>query len=235
MFTKSARFYDAIYSWKNYAEEARRLKALIAAHQRALGRALLDVACGTGGHAPFLRDDFSYEGLDLDSGLLTIARERYPGIPFHLGDMLDFDLKRQFDVVTCLFGSIAYAKTPQKLAQAMATMTRHVHPGGVLVIEPFITPEAWVPDHPAALFVDQPDLKIARMNVSAREDDIVILDFQYLVATPAGIEHFSERHELGLFTEAQYHDALTAAGLDVTHEAEGLMGRGIYVGIRPLA
>ncbi len=34
MFTKSQRFYDAIYSGKDYAEEARRLKRFIADHKR---------------------------------------------------------------------------------------------------------------------------------------------------------------------------------------------------------
>ncbi len=235
MFDKSARFYDALYSWKDYAEEARRLKALLAGQTRAPGRTLLDVACGTGGHVPYLRDAFAYEGLDLDAGMLAVARERSPGIPFHQGDMRDFALGRQFDVVTCLFGSIAYVKTAQKLEQATATMARHVRPGGVLVVEPFLTPETWVEGHPAALFVDQPDLKIARMSVGAREGDVAILDFHYLVATPAGVEHLSERHELGLFTDAQYRRALAAAGLDVTHDAEGLMGRGLYLSTRPLA
>lgn len=235
MFVKSARFYDALYSWKDYPEEARRLKSLLAEHQHSLGRTLLDVACGTGGHVPYLRDAFAYEGLDLDAGMLAVARERFPGIPFHQGDMLDFDLQRQFDIVTCLFGSIAYVKTAQKLEQATATMAHHVRLGGVLVIEPFLTPAAWVAGHPAALFVDQPDLKIARMSVGVREGDVAILDFHYLVATPAGVEHLSERHELGLFTEAQYRRALAAAGLDVTYEAEGLMGRGLYLGIRSLA
>ena len=150
MFSQSARFYDAIYSWKNYPEEARRLETLIAAHQRAPGRTLLDVACGTGGHAPFLRDEFTYEGLDLDPAMLAVARERCPGIPFHQGDMLDFELGRQFDVITCLFSSIAYAKTAPRLEQAIATMVRHLRPAGVLVVEPFFTPDAWVVGHPAA-------------------------------------------------------------------------------------
>ncbi len=235
MFTKSEQFYDAIYSWKNYPEEARRLKALIAEYKRSPGNALLDVACGTAGHVPFLCDDFAYEGLDLDPAMLAIARERYPGIPFHQGDMLDFELARQFDVVTCLFSSIGYAKTVPQLRQAIATMARHLRPGGVLVIEPFFTPDAWVVGRPAAIFVDRPDLKLARMNVSTQEGNVAILDFHYLVATPDGVEHFSERHELGLFTDEEYRGAFMAAGLDVTHNAEGLMGRGLYLGTRPLA
>ena len=66
MFTKSEAFYDAIYSWKNYQREASRLRELIAVHKRSPGQALLDVACGTGSHIPYLREDFDVEGLDLD-------------------------------------------------------------------------------------------------------------------------------------------------------------------------
>jgi hypothetical protein len=85
---------------------------------------------------------------------------------------------------------------------------------------------------PTATFFDQPDLKIARMSVGAWEGDIVILDFAYFLATSAGVEHLSERHELGLFTDAQYRRAFMEAGLDVAYDADGLMGRGLYLGMR---
>jgi SAM-dependent methyltransferase len=232
MFVQTQRLYDAIYSWKDYAAEAQRLKALLAGRQTSGRRTLLDIACGTGGHIPYLRDDFAYEGLDLDAKMLALARERFPDIPFHQGDMLNFDLGRQFDVVTCLFSSIAYVKTAQKLEQAIATMTRHVRPGGVLVIEPFVAPQDWEPGRPTATFVDQPDLKIARMSVGAREGDVAIITFEYLVATSAGIERLSEHHELGLFTDAQYRAAFAAAGCDVMRDPDGLMGRSLYLGVR---
>jgi SAM-dependent methyltransferase len=230
MFSKSQRYYDAIYSGKDYAEEARRLKRFIAQHKRSPGHTLLDIACGTGRHIPYLRDDFAYEGLDLDPEMLTLARQRFPDILFHLGDMADFALGRQFDVVTCLFGSIAYTRTAPRLRQAIATLAAHVCPGGVLIIEPFLTPEAWISGQLHAIFVDQPDLKLARMNVSVAEGTVAILDFHYLVATPQGIEQFNERHELGLFTDEEYRAAFTQAGLNVTYDAEGLIGRGLYIG-----
>jgi SAM-dependent methyltransferase len=233
VFLHSQRYYDAIYGGKDYATEAAHVKQLIATKKRSDGGALLDVACGTGNHVPYLRGDFAYEGLDLDPGMLAIARERFPGVPFHQGDMVDFALGRRFDVVTCLYTSIAYTRTEPRLRQAIATMAGHLRPGGVLLVGSFLTPEQWIPGHPHAMFVDQPDLKLARLNVSGAEGTVAILDFQYLVATPEGVEHFTERHELGLFTAAQYAAAFTEAGLEVWHADEWLDGRGMYVGTRP--
>jgi SAM-dependent methyltransferase len=230
-FHKSQRFYDAIYRSKDYAGEARKLKQFIAAYKRSEGNSLLDVACGTGGHVPYLLDDFAYEGLDLDPEMLALARERFPEVPFHVGNMLDFSLERRFDVVTCLFSSIASSRTVSGLQQAIATMASHLVPGGVLVISPFFSPEEWIlPGHPHAVFVDEPDLKLARINVSGQEGAVAILDFHYLVGTPEGVEHFTEHHELGLFTDEEYRHAFTSAGLEVAHDHDGIIGRGLYIG-----
>ena len=80
MFTKSAAFYDAIYGWKDYAGETQKLDALIRQHKRSTGVTLLDVACGTGAHAPYLRHIYTYE---VDDEMLAVARDRYPDLPFH--------------------------------------------------------------------------------------------------------------------------------------------------------
>lgn len=237
VFSHSQRYYDAIYSGKDYAQEAAHLKRLIAAHKCSEGNALLDIACGPGPHVPFLRDEFGYEGLDLDPEMLALARQRFPDVPFHQGDMVDFALERQFDVVTCLFSSIGYSRTVSRLRQAIATMAGHLRPGGVLLVGAFLTPQEWDPGHPHAMFVDWPDLKLARLNVSgvASEGNVAVLDFHYLVATPEGVEHFTEHHELGLFTDEEYQAAFTRAGLVVLHDREWLGGRGMYIGTCPLA
>jgi SAM-dependent methyltransferase len=144
--------------------------------------------------------------------------------------MADFDLGKRFDAVVCMFSSIGYVRTEERLRSAVASMARHLEPGGVLVVEPWLSPEVWVDRHVGAVFVDQPELKIARMNVGEREGNLSIFEFEYLVGTPNGLERFNERHELGLFTVEQYLEAFRAAGLEVDHDPEGPMGRGLYIG-----
>jgi ubiquinone/menaquinone biosynthesis C-methylase UbiE len=232
MFTHSAQLYDKLYSFKNYAAEADRLATLIREHVSANGLRLLDVACGTGGHLTFLKNHFLVEGLDLSAELIDVARERNPAIPFHCADMVSFDLNRRFDVVTCLFSSIGYVKTLPSLDRAVRTMVGHLVPGGILIIEPWFTPETWHPGKVHAQHVDETDLKITRMNTSCAEGRLSWFEFHYLVGTPAGVSYFTERHELGLFSRAEMTDTLQGAGLEVTYDENGLSGRGLYLGKR---
>ena len=111
-------------------------------------------------------------------------------------------------------------------------MSRHLKPGGVLIVEPWFSRDQFIPGRVSALFVDQPNLKIARMNVGEVEADLSIIEFHYLVATPQGVDHFTERHELGLFEQDDYIAAFEVSALAVTYDAEGLMGRGLYIGVR---
>jgi SAM-dependent methyltransferase len=228
MFGKSASIYDAVYSFKDYEAEAERVHALIPG-----ASSLLDVACGTGKHLEQFRRWYDVEGLDLDEGLLAVARDQLGDVPLHHGDMTAFSLGRTFDVVTCLFSSIGYVGTPERLDAAVRAMADHLNPGGLLILEPWLTPDAWQVGKPHLLTVDEPDLKVARMNVSGREGRRAIIDFFYLVGTPEGVAQISERHELALFTDDEYREAFSAAGLGVEHDEQGLIGRGLYLGRKP--
>lgn len=233
MFTKSARFYDAIYSFKDYAGEAENLRSIISSTV-ARAQTLLDVACGTGLHLEHLREKLEVVGLDIDPDLLRIAGERNPGVRFENADMLDFDLQQTFDVVTCLFSSIGYAESPAGLRQAASAMARHVAPGGVLILEPWIFPNDFETGRADALVVDYEARKIVRAIFSERRGDQSVLHLHYLVREPDGeVTHFSERHVMGLFSKKEYEGAIEDAGLRSTFDPDGLMGRGLFVATRP--
>ena len=235
MYSGSEKYYDDLYAsmGKDYAAETEKLHGFIQKYKHTRGSTLLDVACGTGVHAGFLCKDYQVEGIDLNANMLKVARKKHPDIRFMQGDMRNFDLDRQFDVVTCLFSAIGYMTTKSDLAKAIKNMSRHVLPGGVVVVEPWFTAQQWKLGHVSTLQVDKPDAKIVRMSHSGRKGRVSIIEFEYLIGTPKGIEHFAEQLGLGLFTHEEYIEAFRKAGLEVIHDLEGIFGRGLYIGVKP--
>ncbi len=227
-YKKTAKFYDALYHFKDYVAAGKQLHTLIQ-QSNPNAKTLLDVGCGTGKHLEYLRNNYQAEGLDLSSDQLNVARERCPEVPLHQGNMVDFNLGHPFDVVTCLFSSIAFVKTIENVEEAIACMARHLAPDGIMVIEPWISPEQYWRNKIVANFVDEPELKIAWMYTHEIEGSVSVFNVNYLVGTPQGVEYFTERHEMGLFTHEQYLQAFEKAGLEVDYDPKGLFGRGMYV------
>ncbi len=232
MFSRTAKYYDAVYRalGKDYNAEAKRVTELILQNKRSGANDLLDVGCGTGGHLQYLQKYFSCQGLDLAEDLLHIASARCPGVRFHHADMIHFNLERKFDAIVCLFSSIGYVQEVSRLNQTLATFKRHLKTGGVALVEPWIYPDDWKDGLLTAVYVDEPRLKLARMMVSRRDVNISILNFHYMIGEPDGIRTFTEPHRMGLFTVQEYANAFERAGLNVTYDEEGLIGRGLFIG-----
>ena len=229
---RSAPYYDALHraEGKDYAAEAARIHAIVEEHRQTDGDRLLDVACGTGRHIEHLRAWYACEGLDVDRGMLNIAQERCPDVPFHCQDMIGFHLDHKFDAVTCLFSAIGYVPTVGRLDQTIATIARHLRPGGVVIVEPWYRPNQWRDGYLDAKFADEPDLKVARMSVSRTDGNVSILNFNYMVAGHDGVRTFAEPHRLMLFTDDEYKRAFERAGLTVQYDEVGLTGRGLFIG-----
>jgi hypothetical protein len=115
-----------------------------------------------------------------------------------------------------------------------SNMANHLKPGGVLIVEPWITPQAFTRRHVGAVFVNQPKLKIARINIAKVRGRISSMTFHYVVGTPDGVRYITETHDLGLFTPDESLRAFRECGLKVRYYSKGLMGRGLYVAVKPL-
>ncbi len=168
--------------------------------------------------------------------MLARARERVPGVALHEGDLRTFQLGRRFDVVTCLFSSIAYLVPAEELRRGIANLARHLVDGGVLVVEPWVKPEDWAPAPlPRVDSGEGEGLSVTRMTRVWREGQRTFLDMQYLIGTGDGIDHVREHHANALYEEDDYRDAFAAAGCSVEVDPEGLIGRGLYVGVKGLS
>lgn len=122
--------------------------------------------------------------------------------------MSTFDLGRTFDAVTCLSSSIAHMRTVADLRKAVANMTRHVSPGGVLLVEPWPAPgEDLEESQPWITTVEADDIVVTLMETTTLDDDTWNQVTHYLTWTRDGIEHWSTIQVLGAFSRQDIAEA----------------------------
>jgi SAM-dependent methyltransferase len=235
-YSRSARVYDLLYTSgvKDFAADVDAVHRLIT-ERNPNARTLLDVACGTGIHLAALRTWYEVSGVDASPDMLAVARARL-GDAAHLtrGDMVSFDLARTFDAVTCLFSSIGYLPNDTEVRRAFAQMARHLEPGGVLVVDGWIRPDAWTDgfrDPPRQ--ADDGTTTVVRVGRSTRSGRITTIEMHHLVRNSDGIEHFVEVHETLVTPTADYVAAAEAAGLAVAVVPDFMPGRDRIVGVKP--
>jgi SAM-dependent methyltransferase len=229
MYTQSAQWYDALYSFKDYKAETDQLLALLS-EKRPNAKTLLDVACGTAEHDRYLSEHYQVDGIDLEPEFIHIAAAKNRAGRYTQADMSSFDLDRTYDIILCLFSSIGYLCTLDRVGQALQCLKRHLAPGGLLLVEPWFTPATWHPDHPAPMLTAEGEgFSICRMTETGQAGALSFFTCHYLLAQGKEVQYFSERHELGLFNVAEMTAAFQQAGFAVTYDEEGLIGRGLYL------
>ena len=226
----SAATYDAVYQ---DAVERMQVGAALDAHirrRRPDASTILEAACGTGLILAQLADRYRVAGFDLSPDMLAVARRRLPDVRLEVGDFLTWQSDERFDVVICVGSSIGYALTVDRLRRATANLASLLVPGGLLLVEPWIAPDAWEDGRQVLDVVDHEDLRLARLLTSGREGTVSLLDIDFLIGRNGAVERLHERHEMGLFTDAEMRDAFRAAGLSVARDDTYPSGRGLYIG-----
>ncbi|HET9358287.1 MAG TPA: class I SAM-dependent methyltransferase [Vicinamibacterales bacterium] len=230
MFDASAEFYDLIYATiKDYPAEAGHIASLLRRLNPAC-RTVLDVACGTGEHARLLAHaGFIVDGVDLDAVFVRLARQKHPSGRFFEADMATFRLPHRYDAVTCLFGSIGYLRTLDRVGEALTSFRGHLAPGGVVVIEPWFAPGVLEHGRVAHNTGEVGGIRVtrhSRVDVAGR---LSRLHFDYEIDDGSGTRRASEVHELGLFTTAELLEAFRRAGLEAHYDPKGFTDRGLYL------
>ena len=243
IYKEYAKYYDLIYSEKDYKKETNKIKQLISKYKKSNGKELLDVACGTGKHLKYLKSSFSCTGVDINKQMMDIAKKNVKGVTFKKANMITLNLNKKFDIITCLFSSIGYIKTYNNLRKTITNFYRHLRKGGVVIIHPWLTKSTFKVGLPWLDTYNKKHIKIARLSIPKIKDNLSIIDFHYLVAEKnKDVKYFKGRHELGFFDIDKTLKIMRESGFKVKFLKKGfdtndtkcrnIKGRGIYIGIK---
>jgi SAM-dependent methyltransferase len=156
-----SRLYDLFYEEKDYPAETDFLERIFSRFSRERVRSVLDLGCGTGGHAIQLADRrYHVIGVDRSKEMINRAKEKAKvhlqskndglkgalssrekgSVSFVVGDITRLNLRRDFDAVIAMFAVMSYMTRNEDLSAAFFTAFRHLRPGGLFVFDAWFGP-----------------------------------------------------------------------------------------------
>ena len=99
-------------------------------------RTALDLACGTGVLCRILKNaGIESRGMDFSSGMIDIARQESPDIPYDVADMILYRPDAQFDLVTCTGDALNHIPDLSDVEKIFANIHAYLAPGGYFVFD----------------------------------------------------------------------------------------------------
>jgi len=220
-------FYPSVRGL-TYDQEAALFHKMIRKHQPR-AKQILDIACGTGGHAAALSKYYRIVGVDCDKASLKRARKRISSASFYEGDMMDFELADTFDVLLCLGSSIGFAQTLKCLHTILNNFRKHIAADGLLILEPWMSPDHWESGKMDVHTFKTTSLSITRMTHYGMENDLSQLTHDYIIERHGETERVKEQYKLGLFRNSDIEEALAEVGFQMVGVEEFVAGRQVIL------
>ena len=215
LYKKFAKYYDLCYSEKNYDKETKFLQFLIKKN-KIKGKKILEVGCGTGGHALFLKKKgFEIIGVDLNQEMLDVAKTKTNKIKFYQGDMRTFKLKEKFDIILCLFSTIHYNQNYEELEKTINNFKEHLNENGLLIFDMGFNEERWEGSHLHVGNWSNKEADLVRFSKSRREGNFGLLDMAYILYKDNKFHFGSEQHKLRIFKTLNVKSLVEKLGFKV--------------------
>ena len=140
VFGPYAEYYDLFYRSKDYRRECDFLEKIFKQYGPRAVRTVLDLGCGTAGHALALcRRGYVLSGVDASARMLKVARRKMQEAGFCAdltrAKLQDFSIGRRFDAAICMFSVIDYLTRDEDLACMLANTARHLNKGGLFICD----------------------------------------------------------------------------------------------------
>ena len=217
-----ASVYDALYYDKDYEKECDYIESLFKKYN-CQPKTILDLGCGTGGHAIILaKRGYEVTGLDRSSSMLEIAQKKANDgkvkINFLEGDITNVKLHKKFDVVISMFAVMSYQITNEAIVNVCKLAKESLNPGGLFMFDCWSGP---------AVLLERPALRIKEVRLNKREriirfsqpeidiiKHIVKVNFRVLKLKDNTFEETKETHQMRFLFPQEIRYFLEVAGFD---------------------
>ncbi len=184
----------------------------------------LDLGCGTGVLCRILQSEgIQAAGMDFSSGMIDIARQDSPEIPYEVADMITYRPEKQFDLVTCTGDALNHIRDLNDIQKIFRNVYAYTSPGGYFVFDILNEQEVSTSEPFEMDFTDRIRVWFQMTRPEEKQVNLKIRVFE------DGEEQFEENIRETIHDPAAICDFLQQAGFRVEKCADRLLedsGRG---------
>ncbi len=139
-FQQVAPYYDLLMREIPYLWWLHYIEVLLEHHERPEVQSVLDLCCGTGNLTELLYvSGYKAVGVDLSEPMIQRARQKAHeqgyAIRYSVQDASELDLPETFDLAVSLFDSLNNIIQPERFAECMRRVYRHLNPRGLFIFD----------------------------------------------------------------------------------------------------
>lgn len=181
LYNQLSKYIDASYrGTKNYQHEVDFILRRVG--DVSGKKVLIDVACGSGGHAELMsRAGYEVYAVDLNDGMLRLVKKNLPKARVFKQDMRELELPVEADVLICMYNSINYNYSYKELAGTLQRFYDHLKPEGIVIFDTAFMTHTWKPGPFSVETITTPDFEVARVNKSSRKGSFAIVEIVFVI------------------------------------------------------
>ncbi len=221
VFGAYSKYYNLLYSDKDYALESKYIQSLIGGAKN-----ILELGCGTGKHASLLnKEGYNVFGIDLSETMIEEAKKL--GVNCKVADVRNFRANRTFDGVISLFHIASYQTSDEDITNYFKTAAIHLNKGGKFVFDLWYKPAvlAQLPEK-RIKELENDEIKVKRYCTPNHiiEKSIVEVNYDIEITDKktGRIEKLHEVHPMRYFSSEEIHKFASSAGFEIIKEEEWL-------------
>lgn len=223
-FVKYAKYYDLFYRDKEYKKEVDYVDSLIRRCCGKRNQTLLDIGCGTAGHAIwFAKKGYRVVGIDRSPEMISIAKERFPEknrIEFSVQDVSSFSLRKKFNIAVSLFHVMSYLTTNEAFVKSLSNIYNQLKRDGLFIFDFWYGP-AVLTQMPAKRIktITDKNINIRRMSIPKINFNENTVDINYKIEAlnkKSGLtQTINEAHKMRYFFLPELNLMLKNAGFKI--------------------
>jgi len=228
VFDSYSRYYNLFYADKQYDLETDYVEKTLKKFSPH-SKTILEYGSGTGGHGLLLvKKGYDVLGIERSETMAKIATSR--GYNCVVGDIVDFQIGKTFDVCMALFHVISYVNNNADLIQLFSATRLRLNPGGIFLFDAWFSP-AVLSQQPEVRIKKAEDVHVAVTRLAQPVVDItrniVTVNYQVFVKDKKTGDYteLSESHPMRHFSIPEIELLAERTGFSVIKTEEFLTGK----------